>query len=208
MNRFIWPLIAFIVLVALLAVGLNLKPNEIPSPFIGKPAPLFTLPILPAILPATAPKTSNTTAPVFSPKDKLGKVWLLNVWATWCPSCRQEHPMLVEMAKHHQLDIVGMNYKEVRGDAAIDTSKMSADAEQQLSIERANAWLTRYGNPYSLTVLDIDGRVAIDYGVYGAPETYVIDQSGVVRFKHIGAISADVFANKILPLVKQLEQTP
>lgn len=110
MNRFLWPLIGFVVLVVLLAVGLNLNPRDVPSPLVGKPAPIFSLPQL------AAPEQT------FSPKDMLGKVWLLNVWASWCVSCRQEHPVLVELAKRQTVPLVGLNYKEVRGDGAIDLS--------------------------------------------------------------------------------------
>ena len=193
MNRFIWPLIGFFVLVGFLAVGLNLNPREVPSPLIGKPAPAFTPPKL----------GSNET---FSPQDMKGKVWLLNVWSTWCVSCRQEHPMLVEMAKNKAVTLIGLNYKEIRGDANYDIAKISPESEKGMATERANAWLKRHGDPYALSVLDLDGRVGIDYGVYGVPETYVIDKAGVIRFKHIGPISRDIFAGKILPLVGELNQ--
>ena len=194
MNRFLWPLIGFVVLVALLAVGLNLNPRDVPSPLVGKPAPMFTLARL------NAPQES------FSPKDMLGKVWLLNVWSTWCVSCRQEHPVLVEMAKNPAIALVGLNYKEIRGDGAIDSDKLSAAAEQKLAIDRANGWLRKHGNPYALSVLDLDGRVGIDYGVYGVPETYVIDKAGIIRMKHTGPISPAIFSGKILPLVAELSK--
>ena len=193
MNRFIWPLVGFVVLVGFLAVGLNLNPREVPSPLIGKPAPAFTLSRL----------DNNET---FSPQDMKGKVWLLNVWSTWCVSCRQEHPMLVEMAKNKAVTLIGLNYKEIRGDANYDIAKISPESEKGMATERANAWLKRHGDPYALSVLDLDGRVGIDYGVYGVPETYVIDKAGVIRFKHIGPISRDIFAGKILPLVGELNQ--
>ena len=194
MNRFLWPLIGFVVLVALLAVGLNLNPRDVPSPLVGKPAPMFTLARL------NAPQES------FSPKDMLGKVWLLNVWSTWCVSCRQEHPVLVEMAKNPAIALVGLNYKEVRGDGAIDSDKLSAADEQKLAIDRANGWLRKHGDPYALSVLDLDGRVGIDYGVYGVPETYVIDKAGIIRMKHTGPISPAIFTGKILPLVAELSK--
>ena len=193
MNRFIWPLVGFVVLVGFLAVGLNLNPREVPSPLVGKPTPGFTLPQLGA--------DKN-----FSPEDLKGKVWLLNVWATWCVSCRQEHPMLVEMARSQTVTLVGLNYKEIRGDANYDIAKISPESEKALASERASAWLKRHGDPYALSVLDLDGRVGIDYGVYGVPETYVIDKAGVIRFKHIGPITRDVFASKILPLVGELNK--
>lgn len=194
MNRFAWPLVGFFVLVVLLAVGLNLNPRDVPSPLVGKPAPLFSLQRL------DAPEK------VFSPKEMLGKVWLLNVWSTWCVSCRQEHPVLVEMAKSKAVALVGLNYKEVRGDGGVDSEKMSLPDEQKLAIERANAWLDTRGNPYALTVLDLDGRVGIDYGVYGVPETYVIDKAGVIRLKHTGPITPDDFSTKIVPLVAELSK--
>ena len=194
MNRFLWPLIGFIVLVVLLAVGLNLNPREVPSPLVGKPTPAFALPRLGAM-----DKT-------FSPEEMKGKVWLLNVWASWCVSCRQEHPILVEIARNKAITLVGLNYKEVRGDGSFDMDKISADEEKALAVERAGAWLKRHGDPYALSVLDLDGRVGIDYGVYGVPETYVIDKAGVIRLKHIGPITPDIFTGKILPLVAELSK--
>ncbi|MBL0167930.1 MAG: DsbE family thiol:disulfide interchange protein [Propionivibrio sp.] len=194
MNRFLWPLIGFAVLVALLAVGLNLNPRDVPSPLVGKPAPLFSLARL------DAPEQN------FSPQDMLGKVWLLNVWSTWCVSCRQEHPVLVDMAKNNTVMLVGLNYKEVRGDGGLDADKLDAAAERKLALERSNAWLKQHGNPYRLSVLDLDGRVGIDYGVYGVPETYVIDKSGIIRMKHTGPISRDDFSGKILPLLAELSK--
>jgi cytochrome c biogenesis protein CcmG, thiol:disulfide interchange protein DsbE len=194
MNRFLWPLIGFFVLVALLAVGLKLDPSDVPSPLIGKPAPMFSLARV------DAPEQS------FSPKDMQGKVWLLNVWSTWCVSCRQEHPMLVEMAKNKAVTLVGLNYKEVRGDGEIDMDKVAPDAEKTLALERSNVWLKQHGNPYSLSALDLDGRVGIDYGVYGVPETYVIDKAGIIRLKQTGPITPDVFSEKILPLLAELSK--
>jgi cytochrome c biogenesis protein CcmG/thiol:disulfide interchange protein DsbE len=194
MNRFLWPLIGFVVLVVLLAIGLKLDPSDVPSPLIGKPAPAFSLARV------DAPEQS------FSPQDMQGKVWLLNVWSTWCVSCRQEHPVLVEMAKNKAITLVGLNYKEVRGDGDIDADKITPDAERTLALQRSNAWFKQHGNPYSLSVLDLDGRVGIDYGVYGVPETYVIDKGGVIRFKQTGPMTPDVFSGKILPLVAELSK--
>lgn len=194
MNKFLWPLIGFVVLVALLAVGLNLNPRDVPSPLVGKPAPQFALPQI------HAPEQT------FSPKDMLGKVWLLNVWASWCVSCRQEHPILVEMAKSKTVPLIGLNYKELRGDGGIDTDRINPATEMQQSVQRAAGWLAQHGNPYTLSVLDLDGRVGIDYGVYGVPETYVIDKAGIIRMKHTGPISPDIFSGKILPLVAELSK--
>ena len=193
MNRFLWPLIGFIVLIVLLAVGLNLDPREVPSPLVGKPAPAFSL-------------SQLGSDEKFSPQDMQGKVWLLNVWSTWCVSCRQEHPMLVQMAKSQTVTLIGLNYKEVRGDASFDMSKINAEAEKTMATQRASAWLQRHGNPYALSALDLDGRVGIDYGVYGVPETYVIDKAGIIRLKHTGPITPEVFSSKLLPLVKELNR--
>jgi cytochrome c biogenesis protein CcmG/thiol:disulfide interchange protein DsbE len=175
MNKFILPLIAFVALVALLAVGLNLNPREVPSPLIGKPAPDFKVPQL------QDPDAS------FSSREMLGKVWLLNVWASWCVFCREEHPVIVEYAKKGELPtVVGLNYKDKRDDGL--------------------RWLARFGDPYLLSAFDADGRVGIDYGVYGVPETYLIDKAGVIRFKQIGPITPAVLEKKILPLVKELNK--
>ena len=175
MNKFTLPLIVFIALVALLAVGLNLNPREVPSPLIGKPTPAFNVPQL------------HDAAASFSPREMQGKVWLLNVWASWCVSCREEHPVIVEYARRGQLPpVVGLNYKDKRDDGL--------------------RWLARFGDPYLLSAFDADGRVGIDYGVYGVPETYLIDKAGVIRFKQIGPITPTVLEKKILPLVKELEQ--
>ena len=193
MNRFLWPLIGFIVLIVLLAVGLNLDPREVPSPLVGKPAPAFSL-------------SKLGSDEKFSPQDMQGKVWLLNVWSTWCVSCRHEHPMLVQMAKSQTVTLIGLNYKEVRGDASFDMSKINAEAEKTMATQRASAWLQRHGNPYALSALDLDGRVGIDYGVYGVPETYVIDKAGIIRLKHTGPITPEVFSSKLLPLVKELNR--
>ena len=194
MNRCLWLLVGFAALVALLAVGLGLNPRDVPSPLVGKPAPAFALTRL------DAPQQT------FSPREMQGRVWLLNVWATWCVSCRQEHPVLVDMAKKSGLALVGLNYKEVRGDGAIDADKLTPQAEERLARERADTWLAQHGNPYALSVLDLDGRVGIDYGVYGVPETYVIDKAGVIRYKQTGPLSPDVLSTRILPLVAELSK--
>jgi cytochrome c biogenesis protein CcmG, thiol:disulfide interchange protein DsbE len=194
MNRYYWILGGFAALVALLAIGLNLNPRDVPSPLVGKPAPAFALNVL------AKPETT------LSPKEMQGKVWLLNVWSSWCVSCRQEHPVLVEFSKKVNTPLIGLNYKEVRGDGGFDMSKMGADEERKLAFERANQWLSEHGDPYTLTVMDLDGRVGIDYGVYGVPETYVIDKAGLIRMKHTGPITPDVLSQKILPLLAELNQ--
>lgn len=174
MNRFIWPFVGFFILVVFLGIGLTLKPGEVPSPLINRPAPNFKLAQL------------EVPEQAFSPQDMQGKVWLLNVWASWCAACLEEHPVLLDLAKTETVPIVGLNYKDVRDDAV--------------------AWLRRYGNPYLLSVVDANGRVGIDYGVYGVPETFVIDGSGVVRYKHIGPVTVETVQSKILPLVRELEK--
>ncbi len=174
MNRFLWPLVGFVVLLAFLGFGLTLKPSEVPSPLIGRPAPTFTL--------------SQLAQPeqTFSPESMQGQVWLLNVWASWCAACLEEHPFMVDLAKSGVVPIVGLNYKDARNDA-LD-------------------WLRRHGNAYQLSVSDGNGRVGIDYGVYGVPETFIIDKAGVIRYKHIGPITGDTVRNKILPLVRELQK--
>jgi cytochrome c biogenesis protein CcmG/thiol:disulfide interchange protein DsbE len=194
MNRYYWILGAFAALVVLLAVGLNLNPREVPSPLVGKPAPAFRLAVL------------GKEGATMGPEDMKGKVWLLNVWSTWCVSCRQEHPVLVEFSRNGQVPVVGLNYKELRGDGEIDMRRVPPEQEVPLALKRAQGWLTEHGNPYLLTVMDIDGRVGIDYGVYGVPETYVIDKTGVIRMKHTGPISPQVLKDKILPLVTELNR--
>ena len=194
MKRFLIPLAGFFVLVIFLAIGLTRDPRDLPSPLKDKPAPSFTLPQL-----ADPDKT-------FSPADMKGKVWLLNVWSSWCVSCRAEHPVLVDFARQSKLPIVGLSYKEVRGDSEIDAGKLSPDAELKLTRQRSNVWLARRGDPYSLVALDLDGRVGIDYGVYGVPETYVIDKAGMIRMKHTGPITPESLQKQILPLVAELSK--
>ncbi len=170
--RFIIPLALFIALAAFLAVGLTRDPREVPSPFIGRAAPDFRL------------EQVADEKLGFTPADMKGKVWLLNVWASWCASCRVEHPVLVEMSKRNVVPIVGLNYKDRREDAL--------------------QWLRRYGDPYALSAYDVEGKIGIDYGVYGAPETFVIDKQGVIRYKQIGPITPEALEKKILPLIREL----
>jgi cytochrome c biogenesis protein CcmG, thiol:disulfide interchange protein DsbE len=167
-----WTIMAFALLVALLAAGLGLDPREVPSPLIGKPAPHFELPLL-----AAPDKT-------FSQKDLLGKVWILNVWASWCPPCLVEHPVVTALAKSQIAPVIGLNYKDAREDAL--------------------PWLKRNGDPFQFSVFDAAGRIGIDYGVYGVPETYVIDRKGVIRYKHIGPLTPEIVQKKIGLLVKEL----
>ncbi len=171
MKRWI-PLIVFAVLVGFFAKGLFLNPREVPSPFIGKPAPAFNLPLV------------GSPDKCFSPTDMKGKVWLLNVWAPWCVSCRQEHPVLMALAQSQPVPIVGLNWKDKDREAA--------------------ALLAQHGSPYAAVPDDVSGKTGIDYGVTGTPETYVIDQAGIIRMKHIGPIDADVWKDKIAPKLKEL----
>ena len=176
MMRFILPFIVFVVLAGFLYIGLHLDPHEVPSPLIDKPAPAFNLPQL------------HDPAKSFSPQDMKGKVWLLNVWASWCVSCKEEHPLLVELSRRNAVPIYGLDYKDKR-----------ADAEMTLS---------NGGDPYTVVASDTEGRVGIDYGVYGVPETYVIDKQGIIRYKQIGPITPQNLGEKILPLVAELEKKP
>ena len=172
MNRFLWPLGIFVILALFLGVGLRLDPREVPSPLIDKPAPAFSAPLL------TQPEVT------MGKQDLAGKVWVLNVWASWCVACRQEHALLVDMAKLGAVPIYGLNYKDKRADAL--------------------GWLSQFGNPYVASLADTDGLVGIDYGVYGVPETFVIDRAGVIRMKHIGPVTPEVLRDKIEPLLKKL----
>jgi cytochrome c biogenesis protein CcmG, thiol:disulfide interchange protein DsbE len=170
--RFILPLALFVVLVGFLAVGLKLDPREVPSPLIGKPAPAFAL---------TRLDNANQT---IRREDMLGKVWMLNVWASWCAACREEHPHLVAFARTKAMPILGLNYKDTRKDGL--------------------GWLARFGDPYDASLFDVDGRVGIEFGVYGVPETFVIDKQGVIRFKQIGPITPDILQTRVVPLLKEL----
>ena len=170
--KFLIPMAMFLVLVLFLGAGLKLDPREVPSPLIGKPAPAFALARL------------DDPAQTIRRDDLLGQVWMLNVWASWCVACREEHPLLVEFAKSKMLPIYGLNYKD------------QPAAGQK--------WLRDFGNPYKASLTDLDGRVGIDFGVYGVPETFIIDRQGVVRFKQIGPVTPEVIRTKIEPLVRQL----
>jgi cytochrome c biogenesis protein CcmG/thiol:disulfide interchange protein DsbE len=161
MKKFLIPLVLFFGLVIFLALGLQRDPQAIPSPLVDKPAPAFSLPTL------------DPAAGAFSPAEMQGRVWLLNVWATWCVACRQ-------------------------------AQGMDAQAKLQFARERSQVWLSRYGNPYVLSVIDLDGRVGIQYGVYGVPETYVIDKQGVIRYKAVGEVTPAILASKVLPLIQKL----
>ncbi|MBW8457567.1 MAG: DsbE family thiol:disulfide interchange protein [Thiobacillus sp.] len=171
MKRWL-PLVLFVVLVGFFAKGLFLNPREVPSPFIGRVAPAFTLPLV------------GDASATFSPADMKGRVWMLNIWAPWCVSCRQEHGFLMQLMQSGRIPIVGLNWKD--------------------KAREAEALLARTGSPYVAVPEDLDGRVGIDYGVTGTPETYIIDQTGIVRLKHIGPIGPDVWQTKFEPKLKEL----
>jgi len=170
--RALIPLAVFVALAGFLAVGLKLDPREVPSPLIGKPAPSFALTRL------------DDASQTMKRDDMLGKVWMLNVWASWCVACREEHPLLVAYSKSKAVPIIGLNYKDQRADGM--------------------GWLQQFGNPYDLSIFDQNGRVGIDFGVYGVPETFVIDKRGVIRMKHIGPLTPEVIDKRISPLLKEL----
>jgi cytochrome c biogenesis protein CcmG/thiol:disulfide interchange protein DsbE len=172
MKKYIVPLVIFAVLGLLLAYGLNLDPRKIPSPLIGKSLPAFSL------------TTVADPARKVGRDDLLGRAYLLNVWASWCVACRQEHPFLNELARNKTVPIIGLNYKDKREDAL--------------------GWIGSLGNPYELSLSDTDGRLGIDLGVYGVPETFVIDKQGVIRYKQIGPITPEVWEQKLAPLIKEL----
>ena len=172
MKKFVIPLVVFVALGVLLWFGLSLDPRKIPSPLIGQSLPDFSLPAL------------HEPARSITPKSLTGRVYLLNVWASWCVECRAEHPALLALAAQKAVTIVGLNYKDQRDDAL--------------------KWLNDLGNPYELSISDTNGRVGIDIGVYGVPETFVIDKSGVIRYKHIGAITEQAWNEKLFPLIQQL----
>jgi len=173
MLKYILPVVLFFVLFGFLFIGLYKDPSEVPSPLINKPVPQFSLPLL------AEPENS------FSHIDFQGKVSLLNVWATWCFACKQEHPVLNELAKLKVAPIYGLNYK----DESI----------------KAKAYLTNFGNPYAANAVDESGRVAIEWGVYGAPETFVVDKKGIIRHKHIGPLTFQDVQKTLLPLLEQLQ---
>ena len=172
MNRYLFPLAAFLVLVGFLAFGLKLDPREVPSPLIDKAAPAFRAALL------SQPEKAVTR------DDLLGRPWVLNVWASWCAPCRDEHPIWVAYAPRSPVPIYGLNYKDTTA--------------------AGRAWLKQLGNPYAESLTDPDGRIGIDYGVYGVPETFVIDAKGIVRMKHVGPITPQVLREKIEPMLKKL----
>ncbi len=169
----LWPFVIFCALAVLLYVALGKNPEHIPSPLIGKPAPEFKLPDLESQF-------------SLSKRDMQGQVWLLNVWASWCVACVEEHPLLNDLSNSGAVQIVGLNYKDVQADA--------------------KEWLEKHGNPYRFIAVDSTGDVGIDYGVYGVPETFLIDTVGTIQYKHIGPLTREIIDQQIIPLIDQLQK--
>ena len=180
MIRRLLPLFAFFLLAVLLFAGVRMNSGKdvsaIPSPLIGKPAPEFSLPVFDS-------RQRNVRG-----IDLLGKPYLLNVWGSWCPNCREEHPVITALAQTGKLRVIGYDYKDTPEDA--------------------RRWLTEFGNPYSLILVDEDGRAALDWGIYGAPESFLVDAAGIVRWKHVGPIDAVIVRDEIEPWLLRLGAKP
>jgi len=174
MARYLLPVIVFLLLVPIFVVGLNRDPSELPSPFLGKPAPEFSLPTL------GDPQRSVGSA------DYSGELALVNVWATWCVGCRQEHGYLMELAESGEIPIYGINWRDDR--------------------ENALSWLGQLGDPYVASGYDGDGRVGIDWGVYGAPETFLIGPDGTVLHKHLGPLDAETWQRDFRPRIEAAKE--
>ncbi len=171
---FLVPALVFLAIAVLLGIGLSLDPREVPSPLIGKPVPEFSLPPV------------QGRALGLSSADLKGEVSLVNVFASWCVACREEHPLLMQLKQKGLVSIHGLNYKDAPKDAA--------------------EWLDALGDPYTRTGADVDGRVGIDWGVYGVPETFVIDRNGRIAYKHIGPMTPRDWEEKIAPLIERLRR--
>lgn len=167
------PLLGFVAIAVFLWRGLQLDPSRLPSPLVDKQAP------------ATSVATLSEPGEIFTNDKMAGEVWVLNVWASWCASCIQEHPLLVSLSSSFDIPIVGLNYKDTPPEAS--------------------RWLERYGDPYEFVLDDRDGTVGIDWGVYGVPETFVIDHLGQVRYKHIGALDGEDITQTLIPVIEQLQ---
>ena len=170
--RALLPLGIFGLLVILLAIGLTMDPKKVPSPLIEQTAPPFTL------------KKLHNPGQTFSPTDFNGKVWVLNVWASWCVSCRAEHAVITRLANMQLVDVIGLDYKD--------------------QPEDGRRWLQQFGDPYTFSVIDLDGRAGIDWGVYGVPETFIIGKDGLVKYKHIGPVTDQSLQDEIVPRIKAL----
>lgn len=175
MWRYITPLVVFAALVGFFVIGLERDPRVVPSPLIGKPAPAFVLPSL------------EDPGRQVDSGDYAGRVWVLNVWGTWCGGCREEHDVLLAIAREGNVPIVGLNWKDDR--------------------DQARRWLTQLGDPYVETAFDVEGRVAIDWGVYGAPETFLVDTKGTVLHKHLAPLTLEIWQRDFVPLIEGAERT-
>ena len=180
-NRMRWlPLAVFAALAVLLAAGvwMSRQPDRdaLPSPLIGKPAPDFALPVL------------HEPDRIVTLDDLRGAPFLMNVWGSWCPECRVEHPVLTRFAETKRVRVIGYNLKDERTDAL--------------------RWLEQFGNPYWMVLVDPDGRTAIDWGIYGAPETFLVDANGVVRWKHVGTVTDGIIQDELLPALQAVERIP
>lgn len=174
--KYLIPLIVFLTVAAFLFVGLGRDPSELPSALIEKTAPSFELPQL------------TGGAASFNSAELHGQIWVLNIWASWCGPCREEHPFITRLANETNIAVVGLNYKD-----------------QQ---ENAKRWLQQFGNPFSVTVEDSAGRAGMDWGVYGVPETFIIDKKGMVRLKHVGPVTEADLEKTLLPLIQKLQDSP
>lgn len=192
MPRWVFvPLILFVALVGFLAVGLTRNPQEIPSPLMGQPAPAFQLP--------------RVAAPgEFNAMQFKGQLTLVNFWATWCAGCREEHPILMALSRQPGLQMVGLNYKELQAAELSGQEALSAEVRQKATA-RSQDWLQKHGQAFAVNLLDLDGRVGMNWGVYGLPETYLVDRQGVIRFKHAGALTPEVVQQELLPLLQRLQ---
>jgi cytochrome c biogenesis protein CcmG/thiol:disulfide interchange protein DsbE len=171
--RHLVPLLAFLALMGLLWLQLGRRPAPLPSALLNRPAPGFT-----------APQLDPGQTP-FSPQALKGQVWLLNVWSSWCASCRAEHPVLLDIHRQHNIPIVGLDYQDAP--------------------EKGAYWLQSQGNPYRWTPQDRDGRIGMDWGVYGVPETFVIDRQGRIRLRHAGPMTPEIWQGTVLPLIQSLQ---
>lgn len=172
MKKFLIPIGIFALLGYLLYYGLRLDPRRIPSPLVNKPLPAFSLPTL------------DNPDKILTNADLRDHVVMINVWASWCVACREEHPVLVDLAGRKQVTIIGLNYKDTRVDA--------------LNVLRGQ------GNPYNTVLVDASGRTGLDWGVYGVPESFIVDKQGIIRYKQIGPITPEVWDKTLWPLIQSL----
>ena len=165
------PIAVFLLLGVLLAVGLKIADHktDLPSPLVGRPMPAFNLPLL------------GQEEVIVNSKDLIGEPFLVNFWASWCVTCRIEHPVIEKLAASGAIRIIGLNFRDEPDDA--------------------QAWLRQFGNPYAMNISDYSGRTSIDFGVYAAPESFLVDERGIIVFKQLGALTPEVIEREILPRV-------